>query len=66
MLYAQGEGAEEPDATVRMRRMGILGIAQANQQVMDACIESVEGADVVGMLVGSHVAFPSYFNIIEP
>ena len=66
LLYAQGAGIEEPDATIRMRRMGILGIAQANQQVMDACIESAEGADVVGMLVGSHVTFPPYFNIIEP
>ena len=66
LLYAQGAATEEPDATIRMRRMGILGIAQANQQVMDACVELAEGADVVGMLVEKHVTFPAYFNIVEP
>ncbi|MCD8004686.1 MAG: MBL fold metallo-hydrolase [Oscillospiraceae bacterium] len=67
LLYSQEEWADDADATIYLKRLGILGIARNNQQLLDAYIESVEGdSNIIELLTGYIVEFPAYFNIIEP
>ncbi|MDO4338973.1 MAG: alkyl sulfatase dimerization domain-containing protein [Eubacteriales bacterium] len=67
LLYSKEEWSDEPDAVIKTKRAGILGIARNNQQLMDASIESVSGdVDILAVLTGSLAEFPPYFNIIEP
>lgn len=67
LLYTRGEWSGEPDAVIRTKRAGILGIAKNNRRLMEACIESVSGnEDILSVLTGSLAEFPSYFNIVEP
>lgn len=67
LIYSQENWVDNADATIRTKSAGILGIAQNNQQLMDACIEKVEGnSDVIKTLTDSVAKFPTYFNIIEP
>lgn len=66
-LHSKEEWSENPDAVIKMKKTGIFGIANNNQQIMDAAIESVTGnEDVLTLLTGNIAEFPSYFNIIEP
>ena len=67
LLYSEEEWSDEADATIRTKRVGILGIAQNNQELMDACIESVEGNEEVLKILTDNLSSPGlYFNIIEP
>lgn len=67
LLYSEEEWSGEADATIRTKRAGILGIARNNQELMDACIESVEGnQEILALLTGSLSRPGLYFNIIEP
>lgn len=67
LLFSKEAWSDAPDATIRMKKMGIFGIAQNNKQIMDACIESVEGqSDILNLLTSNLTQFNPYFNIIEP
>ena len=67
LLYSKESWSDNPDATIRTSRTGILGIALNNQKLMDASIESVSGdEDVLKILTGNLAEFNPYFNIIEP
>ncbi|MDO4175018.1 MAG: alkyl sulfatase dimerization domain-containing protein [Eubacteriales bacterium] len=67
LLYSDEEWSDAPDATIRTKRAGIVGIAQNNQQLMDNCIESVDGdVDIISILTDNLVEFSPYFNIVEP
>ncbi|MCD8085020.1 MAG: MBL fold metallo-hydrolase [Clostridiales bacterium] len=67
LLYSQEDWVDDADATIYLKRLGILGIARNNQQLMDAYIESVEGdSDIIELLTGYIAEFPAYFNIVEP
>ena len=67
LLYSQEEWSENPDAEIKTKRAGIVGIAQNNKQLMDECIESVDGnVDIITLLTDNLAEFPAYFNIIEP
>lgn len=67
LLYSQEEWNVDADATIYLRRLGILGIARGNQQLIDTYVESVEGdSNIIGLLTGYIAEFPTYFNIIEP
>ena len=66
-LHSKEEWSENPDAVIKMKKVGILGIANNSQQIMDTAIESVTGdEDVLSLLTQNVVEFPTYFNIIEP
>ncbi len=66
LLYSQEEWADKPDAQIKTKKAGILGIARNSQELMDSCFESVEGEEVIEILTGNLAEFPPYFNIIEP
>lgn len=67
LLYEKDSWSANPDAEIRTARAGILGIAQNNQRLMDACIESVSGdGNILNILTGNLAEFEPYFNIIEP
>lgn len=67
LLYSKESWSDNPDATIRTSRTGILGIALNNQKLMDASIESVSGdEDVLKILTGNLAEFNPYFNIVEP
>lgn len=67
LLYSKEDWSDAPDAVIKTKKAGIVGIAQNNQQLMDACIESAEGkVDIVSLLTDNLAEFPLYFNIIEP
>ncbi len=67
LLYYQGEQAENPDLTIKTRRMGILAIANGNQQGMEQLVESVEGDEALyNALCSSMAQLKLYFNIVEP
>ncbi len=67
LLYSQEDWVDDADATIYLKRLGILGIARNNQQLLDAYIESVEGdSDIIELLTGYIAEFPAYFNIVEP
>ena len=65
--YSKEEWREQPDAEIKMKKVGIFGIARNNSELMDSAIESVSGKeDILSVLTGSLAEFPPYFNIIEP
>lgn len=67
LLYSKEEWSDSPDATIKTKSAGIVGIAQNNQKLMDTYIESVEGdTDIIKLLTENLAEFPPYFNIIEP
>ncbi len=67
MLYSEEEPAEDADATIHMKRIGIFGIMRNNQTIMDNNIESIDGnSEVISTLTSYIVSFPTYFNIVEP
>lgn len=67
LLYSKEDWSDNPDAVIKTKRAGIVGISQNNQQLMDSCIESVEGnTDIIKLLTDNLAEFPPYFNIIEP
>lgn len=67
LLYSENTQNVKPDVTIRTKRVGILGIARGNKELMDANFESVEGdKGVIEILTGNLAEFPPYFNIIEP
>ena len=67
LLYSKEDWSDNPDAVIKTKRAGIVGISQNNQQLMDSCIESVEGnIDIIKLLTDNLAKFPPYFNIIEP
>lgn len=67
LLYSKEDWSDNPDAVIKTKRAGIVGISQNNQQLMDSCIESVEGnTDIINLLTDNLAEFPPYFNIIEP
>lgn len=67
LLYSQEEWSDNPDAVIKTKSAGILGIAQNNQKLIDSCIESVEGdTDIIKFFTDNLSEFPPYFNIIEP
>lgn len=66
-LHSGEEWSENPDAVIKMKKAGILGIANNDRQIMDEAIESVSGSeDVLSVLTGNIADFPMYFNIVEP
>ncbi|HBI61349.1 MAG TPA: hypothetical protein DDY31_09085, partial [Lachnospiraceae bacterium] len=67
LLYSENTQNAKPDVTIKTKRVGILGIARGNNELMDASFESVEGdKDVIETLTGNLAEFPPYFNIVEP
>jgi len=67
LLHSKEAWSDAPDAVIRMKRVGILGIATNNAQLMKAAAASVEGKqDVIDLLLQYRADFESYFNIIEP
>lgn len=67
LLFTQDGACDAPAATIHTKRLGILGLAQGNAQFIDACVEGVEGDfDILALLDKARVAFPPYFNIVEP
>lgn len=66
-LYSKEEWSEKPDAEIKLKKVGIFGIATNNQQLLDSAIESVSGeVDILSVLTENLADFPPYFNIIEP
>lgn len=67
LLHSKEEWMEDADATIYLRRLGILGIARGSSQLIDAFVEKVEGrSDIIDLLTSYIAIFPPYFNIIEP
>ena len=66
-LHSQEGWSENPDGVIKMKKAGILGIANNDRQMMEEAIESVSGKeDIVSVLTGNIADFPTYFNIVEP
>lgn len=67
LLQSREAWTDAADATIRTDRAGILGIATNNEQLMKACIHSIEGDEgIIEKLTGHLAKFDPYFNIIEP
>ncbi len=67
LVYVQQDLVDDADATISLKRLGILGIATNDQDVMDAYIESVQGdSQVLTTLTNYITDFSGTFNIIEP
>lgn len=67
LLYSKEDWSDTPDAVIKTKKAGIVGISRNNQQLMDACIESSDGkVDIIKLLTDHLADFPPYFNIIEP
>ncbi len=67
LLYVQQDFLDDADVTISLQRLGILGIATNDQNLMNAYIESVEGDDDILITLTSYVTeFSGSFNIIEP
>lgn len=66
LLYSQETWIDDADATIYLQRLGILGIVQNNQTLIDTYIESVEGnSNIISDLTSYITEFPTDFNIIE-
>lgn len=66
-LHSKEKWSDKPDAVIRMKKAGILGIARNNQKLLDASIESIRGdKDILSVLTGNIADFPTYFHIVEP
>lgn len=66
-LHSKEAWSDNPDAVIKTKKVGILGIARNNRQLLDSAIESVSGDEnVLSMLTENVAEFPAYFNIVEP
>ncbi len=67
LLYSKEEWSDDPDAVLKLKRAGIVGIAQNNKALMDKTVESAEGKeDILKIFAENRAQFEPYFNIIEP
>lgn len=66
-LYSKEAWSEKPDAEIKLKKVGIFGIARNNQQLLDSAVESVSGdVDILSVMTENLADFPPYFNIVEP
>ena len=66
-LYSKEAWSEKPDAEIKLKKVGIFGIARNNRQLMDNAIEAVSGdMDILSVMTENLADFPPYFNIVEP
>lgn len=67
LLYSKEKWSDAPDAEIKLKRAGIVGIAQNNKALMENTIESVSGrGDILKVFTDNLAKFDPYFNIIEP
>lgn len=67
LLYSKEEWSDDPDAVLKLKRAGLVGIAQNNKALMDKTVESAEGKeDILKIFAENRAQFEPYFNIIEP
>lgn len=67
LLYSKDEWSKDPDVVIKTKSAGIIGIANNDEELMDANIESVEGnKDVLTTITDNIAEMPENFNIIEP
>ena len=66
LLYYKGL-AEDADVTVHTQRIGILAMANGNQETIDKVVTAVEGDTALfDTLIGGMAQMKLYFNIVEP
>lgn len=59
--------SDHPDAVIKLKRAGIMGIARNNEALMKSAIESVTGnQDILKAFTENLAEFDPLFNIIEP
>lgn len=67
LLYSKEDWSPDPDAVIKLKRAGIMGIARNNEALMERMIESITGdQDVLKVFTDNLAAFDPLFNIIEP
>ncbi len=67
LLYVKDKVSDDPDATIKLKRLGILALARGNEEGLKKTVESVEGKeDVLAVFTDHLAAFDPLFNIIEP
>lgn len=68
ILWSRGDASADASAELHCKRLGILGMATGNQQLIDACVEQEPGGrvDFLALLDQCRVSFPEHFNIVEP
>lgn len=67
LLYSKEEWSGDPDAVLKLKRAGIVGIAQNNTALMEKTIDSSTGREDVLKIFAENLAqFEPFFNIIEP
>lgn len=66
LLYYKGL-ADDADVTVHTQRVGILAMANGNQETIDKVVTAVEGDTALfDTLIGGMAQMKLYFNIVEP
>lgn len=67
LLYSKEEWGSDPDAVIKLKSIGLMGIARNNEALINNYIESVSGReDIIKILTDSLAEFKPFFNIIEP
>ncbi len=67
LLYSKEEWSRDPDAVLKLKRAGIVGIAQNNTALMEKTIDSSTGREDILKIFAENLAqFEPLFNIIEP
>ena len=67
LLYYEGEQAENADLTISTSRIGILALANNNEEGLSRLVTSVEGDETLyRALLESMTQLSLYFNVIEP
>lgn len=67
LLYSKEQWSDDPDAVLKLKRAGIVGIAQNNSAIMEKTIESSTGREDILKIFSDNLAqFEPFFNIIEP
>ncbi len=67
LLYSKEEWSGDPDAVLKLKRAGIVGIAQNNTALMEKTIDSSTGREDILKIFAENLAqFEPLFNIIEP
>ena len=67
LLYYEGEQAENADLTISTSRVGILALANNNEEGLSRLVTSVEGDETLyRALLESMTQLSLYFNVIEP
>lgn len=67
LLYSEEDYDGEPDAVIKLRRAGIMGIARNSEALMQNNIEQVSGrGDILEIFTDNLAEFDPFFNIIEP